>query len=175
MILALALACAPDDYDSGKLPTADDTGTPSGTDDTGTTATGTANDTLVGSWLSEGGDVSELLAGPPFNVVSISASFGADGSYEVVSTDAEGASGTLTGTYAVDLATNPAGIVLSQATPYTATAEGIFQIVGDTLTYEVVQTEPDYGYAPPTPESGFGTTSGNGIEAGINVQTYVRR
>lgn len=175
MILALALACAPDDYDTGKTTPTDDSGTTTPTDDTGTTATGSANDTLAGSWLSEGANIADLLAGPPFNIVSITATFGGDGSYEVVSTDDEGTSGTLTGTYVADLGTDPAGIVLSQATPYTATAEGIYQIVGDTLTYEVVQTVPDYGYAPPTPESGFGTTSGNGIEAGINVQTFVRQ
>ena len=43
------------------------------------------------------------------------------------------------------------------------------------MTYEVVQTVPDYGYTPPTPTSGFGTTSGPGVSAGDNVQIYRRR
>ena len=171
MILALYLACAADDYDTGSK--TDDTGTDTPTDtDTDTT---TAEDApLAGSWLSEGENVSTLLAGDPFNVVSVAATFVDDGTYSVVSVDADGQSGTLTGTYVADESTDPAGIVLTQATPYSATAVGIYQIVGTTLTYEVVQTVPDYGYAPPTPETGFGTTSGNGIESGINVQTFLR-
>ena len=167
MIFFLLHACAADDYDSGPTDTATDP-------TTDTTPTGTADLRLAGEWLSEGDDVSTLLAGDPFNIVSVSASFVADGSYSVVSVDADGQSGTLTGTYVIDEGTDPAGIVLTQATPYSATAVGIYQIDGTTLSYEVVQTVPDYGYAPPTPETGFGTTSGNGIEAGINVQTYVR-
>ena len=172
MFLTLALACAPDDYtpDDSASPTSDDTAT-SPTDDTATTGD---PGTLVGEWLSEGDDVSELLAGDPFGFVSITATFDGDGTYTVVSTDGDGQSGTLTGTWADDTSTDPASIVLEQATPYTATAVGIYAIAGTTLTYEVVQTEPDYGYAPPTPASGFGTTSGNGIEPGINVQVYRR-
>lgn len=170
-VLSLLLACAADDYETGATPT--DTATLIDPATTGSTPTGDEDKPLVGTWLSEGENVAALLAGDPFNIVSVTATFGGDGSYTVVSVDDGGQSGTLTGTYGADESTDPATIVLSQATPYTATAEGIYAISGATLTYEVVQTQPDYGYAPPTPESGFGTTSGNGIEAGINVQTFV--
>lgn len=178
MILALlALACAPDDVtDDGADDTgADtaDTGADTG-DDSGDTGSGGA-DSIVGEWLSEGEDISELFAGAPFSYVSIVATFGGDGSYTVVATNDEGQVGTLTGTYTVDTSTEPGAITLEQATPYAATAVGIWDVEGDTLTYEVVQTVPDYGYVPPTPETGFGTTSGPNIDPGVNVQVYVRQ
>ena len=122
-----------------------------------------------------GENVSVLFAGDPFNYVSILAQFNGDGSYTVRATDADGQQGTLSGAYTADNTTEPATIVLVQANPYTATAEGIWDVSGSTLTYEVVQTDPEYGFAPPTPESGFGTTSGPNIEAGVNVQVYVRQ
>lgn len=157
MILLFSLACLPDDVDS-----------PAATDQDAAASGG-----LAGDWLSEGDDVSPLFASDPFNYTTIDASFGTDGSYQVVVTDDSGQSGTLTGTYTADTSTTPAAITLQQSTPYTAVASGIFEITGDLLTYEVVQTSPDYGFVPPTPESGFGSTSGPDLEAGVNVQTYV--
>lgn len=170
MILALALfaACAPDDVTDDTTDTADTVD--SGTD----TDTGTDGDpgVITGEWVSQGDDISDLFAAAPFNYTRIDASFAADGSYLVTSVNADGASTDLTGTYVVDTSTNPGTIVLTQATPYAATAEGIWQVVDGVLTYEVVQTVPDYGYTPPTPSSGFGTTGGPNIEPGVNVQIY---
>lgn len=158
------LACMADDVDETAK---EETGTPTETDDSGSAADG-----LVGDWLSEGEDLSELFA-PYFTKVT--ASFSADGSYEVEATYENGASQAFTGSYVADEGTSPASIVLTQTSPSAAVAEGIFEVAGDVLTYEVAQTEPDQGYSPPTPESGFGTTSGGGIEAGVNVQTYRRQ
>jgi hypothetical protein len=81
----------------------------------------------------------------------------------------------LVGTFVADEGTSPATIVLTQTSPYAATAEGIYQVDGDTLTYEVVQTQPDYGFLPPTPETGFGSTSGTGLNPGDNIQIYRRQ
>lgn len=65
-----------------------------------------------------------------------------------------------------------------QATPAVLTATGIFQInMSDspyTMEYEVVQTTPDIGVAPPTAEEGFGSTGG-GAFGTMNVQKYVRK
>ena len=168
MILALTLfACAPDDVtDASK----DDTGDTAADTDSGETGPGD----ITGDWVSQGDDISDLFAAAPFSYTRIDASFAADGSYLVTAVNGEGNSSDLTGTYTVDTTTNPAGIVLTQATPYAATAQGIWQVVDEVLTYEVVQTTPDYGYTPPTPESGFGTTAGPNIEPGVNVQTYRR-
>ena len=52
---------------------------------------------------------------------------------------------------------------------------GIYEVDGNTLTYEVVQVDPDYGFTPPTPESGFGSTGGPNMTEGINVQVYRRQ
>lgn len=187
MSLLFALACAPDDVtDKVGDDTAADTGGDSGggdSDSNGDTGGDTGSDTetggdtgpdsIVGDWLSDGDNISVLFAGDPFNYVSILCHFGGDGTYTVQATDVDGQQGTLSGTYAADNTTEPGTIVLTQANPYTATAEGIWDVSGTTLTYEVVQTDPDYGFAPPTPESGFGTTSGPNIEPGVNVQVYV--
>jgi hypothetical protein len=75
----------------------------------------------------------------------------------------------------VDASTSPGSITLTQASPYAATAVGIYQVDGDTLTYEVVQTLPDYGFTPPTSETGFGSTSGPGLDADVNIQIYQRQ
>lgn len=153
MILLFALACAPDDV---------------GSDDT---AAGTGS--LVGDWVSEGDDISPLFAVDPFNFVTINASFLADASYTVEVVDVDGQTGTLTGTFVTDTSTSPATIVLTQATPYAATASGIWEIAQGELTYEVAQTSGGTGLVPATPETGFGSTSGAGLEAGVNVQIYV--
>lgn len=178
--LLLALACAVDDVK-------DDTGAPDDTADTAdsgdTTDTSETGDTsgddgpgdLTGTWLSEGENLSPLFAAEPFSYVSITADFGGDGAYDVAATDADGQTVTLTGTYVVDVTTNPGTIILTQTTPYSATAEGIWQVVGTTLTYEVVQTVPDYGFTPPTPETGFGSTAGGSLAPGDNVQVYVKQ
>ena len=47
------------------------------------------------------------------------------------------------------------------------------QFVADTMYYEIVQTNPDIGATPPTPEAGFGSSSG-GVLGMTNVQKYVR-
>jgi hypothetical protein len=163
LVLALPLVgCMPDDWDG--QPWTGPGGSPA---DTG--ATGPA---FVGGWISEGADLSELFAADPFRYVRVEASFGADGGYAVTSTDADGAAYLLTGTFAADTTTSPATVTLLQTEPYEAEAEGIWEVQAGALTWEVVQTVPDYGFVPPTPEGGFGSTGGPGMEPGANVQTY---
>ncbi|MDP2311809.1 MAG: hypothetical protein Q8P41_02820 [Pseudomonadota bacterium] len=168
MILALALfACTPDDVTDEPKDTAGDT---ADTDTDPSTGPGDIHD----AWVSEGDDISVLFSAPPFAYVRIEATFNADASYVVTTTDGEGATADLTGTFVTDDSTNPGTITLTQATPYDATAVGIWQVERDTLSYEVVQTLPDYGFVPPTPDTGFGSTSGPGVAADSNVQIYQR-
>lgn len=148
-------------------------------DDTSSDDTSAIDDTsaqegqsIEGDWLSEGEDVSPLFQSSFFNYVSISATFQSDGSYSVLATDQAGTTTTLEGTYEVDASALPNTIVLTQATPSAATAEGIWQLDGSTLTYEVVQVDPDYGFTAPTRETGFGSTSGGTIEPDANIQIY---
>ncbi len=168
MIFALTLiACAPDDV----------------TDETKDTSTDTAGDTseeqegpgdLSGAWVSEGDDISALFQTSFFDYTRIDATFNTDGTYVVTALNGAGATTDFTGAFTVDATTNPGTIVLAQTAPSAAESQGIWQVVDDVLTYEVVQTTPDFGYVPPTPESGFGTTSGPNITAGVNVQIYRR-
>jgi hypothetical protein len=83
----------------------------------------------------------------------------------------------LTGTY-VQTKSNVGAIYtikISQATPTVISAEGILEVSADnkSMKYELLQTEPSLGLAPPTPAGGFGSTAG-GAFATNNVQNYVR-
>ncbi len=166
-MIAWLLACMPDDY-AGPYGTS----APEPTVDTGgIAATGGG---IVGAWRSEGADLSVLFSADPFAYQRVDTTFDDDGSYTVDALDADGTEWPITGTYAVNDDTLPATISLVQQTPYEAEAEGIWSVSGDTLTYEVVQTVPDYGFRPPTPDRGFGSTTGPGLAPGANVQTYQR-
>lgn len=156
--------CFQDDYVPGYVPEEEVV-----SDDTASLVGGSA---LVGEWVSEGADLSELFANPPFEYVRVEARFEADGDYRVVAEDGGGTTYPLVGSYEVDEGTSPPSIVLTQDEPYAATARGIWKVDGGVLTYEIVQTVPDYGYTPPTPATGFGSTTGPGLSSGDNVQTY---
>lgn len=152
-------------------PSVDDGDTdPVATDTDVTPAPTQTEDGIHGDWVSAGDDVSTLLA---FSYEQIDASFESDGTYLVVATDGDGGTTDFAGTYVVDISTTPPTIVLTQTTPTAAVAEGIWQVEADgSLTYEVIQTTPDIGFAPPTPAGGFGSSSGPGLAAGANVQIY---
>ena len=148
MILALfAFACAPDDVKDDTAAGDADTDTDSDTDaDTDADTDTDAGNDIVGDWLSSGDDVSVLFQSEMFDYVLIEVDFASDNTYTVTATDGSGSTYDLAGTFVTDTSTQPASIVLSQSSPYNATAEGIYDIDGDTMTYEVVQTVPDYGY-----------------------------
>lgn len=163
----ILLACVEDGPTGGYV--AEDSGSDT-VDDTGGGAVGGS---LVGGvWVSEGDNISALLA--YFDVVRIEAEFG-EADYVVRATDADGLETSFSGAYTVDVGTVPHGITLSQSSPSAATSSGIWQVDGDTLSYEIVQTSPSSGCTPPTPEAGFGSTAcGQPIPSGSNVQTFVR-
>jgi hypothetical protein len=136
---------------------------------------------LHATWVSEGADVAPLLAGAPFNNVKITATFKADGTYDVIGIDSSNKSLNYTGTYVVT-PSSVAGIMtirLTQVMPQNAVAEGMYQI--DTsvtpvrMQYEVVQTQPTNGLVPPTPEQGFGSTLYNGKPISTLIQKYSRQ
>lgn len=142
---------------------------------------GTTQDALVGKWISQGADVAPLLAGAPFNYTQISADFHADGSYAVVGLDASAKETDFAGTWQAR-ASSVAGIytiALSQTAPSVVQSEGIYQIdtgvTPNRMKYEVVQTQPTNGLAPPTPEAGFGSTVFNGKQIDTLIQNYSRQ
>ena len=51
------------------------------------------------------------------------------------------------------------------------TSEGIFKVENTTLTYEIVQTEPDISAVPPTASAGFGSSNGGAL-GNSNIQVY---
>ncbi|MFQ3609689.1 MAG: hypothetical protein SNJ55_13730 [Chloroherpetonaceae bacterium] len=152
----------------------------------------TPQDPIVGTWLAEGTttvggvpvpNVSPLLFGSPFNIRRIRATFNANGTYTVTTTDSAGTNATLTGTWTTSAA-DTAGITIrnitvNQTSPSTVTSRGIYQVTTSgsvtTMLYEIAQTEPPLqGVTPPTPRGGFGSTSGGAF--GIaNIQRYTKQ
>lgn len=145
------------------------------------TGTGTQQQPIIGTWLSQGADVAPLLAGAPFNNTKITATFKDDGSYTVVSFDTSNKEIDYAGTYQIMPSTvgNIIQIRCSQVAPSTAQAEGMYQI--DTsltparMQYEVVQTQPTNGLQPPSPDKGFGSTIYNGAQISTLIQKYTRQ
>jgi hypothetical protein len=144
-------------------------------DEESTPTAPTAFDVIVGSWKAEGlGYVAPGLYAAPFRVRKIVATFNNDKTYTVVSTDSAGASITYTGSFTTADGTGSIrNIVLNQATPTTVTSTGIYQVVTDSLTYEVIQTSPAIpGFTAPTTAAGFGSTAYNNFPLG---QTWIQR
>ena len=128
---------------------------------------------IQGRWVSSGDDLAPLFV-EYFDFVTVEARFRANGNYTVHSVAGDGTAYDFSGTWTADDSTSPSSIVLSQASPSTATVKGIYQVESAVLTYEVVQTQPDFGFTAPTPSSGFGSTAGDGLNPGDNVQVYRR-
>ncbi len=142
---------------------------------------GTTTNPLLATWVSKGSDVAPLLAGPPFNNVSITATFKADGTYSVESIDTSMKSVAFNGTY-VTMPSGVNGIIdikCTQTVPSSAVAEGILEIdtsvTPNRMQYEVVQTQPTNGLTPPTAEAGFGSTVFNGKQISTLIQKFVRQ
>ena len=122
---------------------------------------------LVGTWVSTGTDIAPGLM-ITLKTKNIVATFNENNSYTVVATDSSNASVTFTGTWST---TGSAGairaITLNQSTPAALTSQGIFQVVGTRLTYEVIQTTPAIaGFTAPTVAEGFGSTKYNNVALG---------
>lgn len=129
---------------------------------------------IQGEWQSSGSDVAPLLVSL-FATDSVYINFKTDMSYTVEQYDTSGAKLTLSGVYTQtksgtdDIYT----IVVEQSTPAALVSEGIFEVNGNTMRYEIVQTSPDIGATPPTAAGGFGSTNGGAL-ADFNIQVYQR-
>lgn len=138
-------------------------------------------DEIVGTWVSTGTNIPLGLRMAPIKAKNIVATFNANNTYTVVSTDSSNANTTFTGTW-TSAAGSTAGVIraisLSQATPAALTSQGIFQVTGTTMKYEVIQTSPAIqGVTAPTVSGGFGSSAYNGtpFPAQMYVQTYTKQ
>lgn len=127
-------------------------------------------DPWVGAWLSAGTDVAPILA-TFFNYDSVRVTMTSEGTVTTESHIKDGAWSTISGTYAVTKSAT--GTVHSISLIYTAfEQEGIFEVTSgtpDTFKLEAVQTVPDIGATPRTPETGFGSDVTLGT---ANIQNY---
>ena len=127
---------------------------------------------IQGEWQSSGADVAPILV-VLFGTDSIYANFKTDMSYVLEQYDTTGAKLTLTGVYSQTESGIGSiyDIVVNQSSPATLESAGIFEITGNTMQYEIVQTSPDIGAIPPTAAGGFGSTNGGALGM-ANVQVY---
>lgn len=127
---------------------------------------------IQGEWASSGSNVAPILVAL-FGTDSIYANFETNMSYTVEQFDTNGTKLTLSGVYTQtkssegDIYT----IEVNQSSPAALVSEGIFEVSGSTMRYEIVQTSPDIGAIPPTPAGGFGSTN-SGALGNINIQVY---
>jgi hypothetical protein len=126
----------------------------------------------VGTWLSAGSNVAPILVNV-FQYDSVRVTMNVDNTVTLESHVKDGAWSTLPGVYTVTESSS--GNVHAININYTAfEQEGIIEVVSgtpDQLKLEAVQTVPDIGATPRTPESGFGSDPALG---NLNIQTYVR-
>lgn len=131
---------------------------------------------VIGKWISEGNNVAPLLGF--FDIVKITAEFREDNTYRVFSYTSDEVETLFEGVFTQERSNvgNIWTIYLEQGVPSAVTSEGIFEVTipatgPRTMRYEVIQTNPALGTAP-TPEEGFGSSSG-GTLGQSNVQNYV--
>jgi len=132
---------------------------------------------LIGTWLSEGSNVA-----PGLKTVSktkkIDATFNANGTYKVISTDSSNVQVTFEGTYSTKAVADMSirEITLNQTVPSALTSTGIYRVNTAGLWYEVIQTTPAItGFTAPTAAEGFGSTKYNGFALGVTwIQKYVK-
>jgi hypothetical protein len=166
MMIWLLLACVPDDVPEESGLKGDDSSVE--TDDSNPPA----EQSIVGDWRSEGENVADLLVAA--GLTWVEAHFETNSTYSIQFEMTDGKTYDLAGNYTVDTSTLPGSIVVNQTSPAAVTAEGIWQVDGNILSYEVAQTSGSSSFIPPTPEGGFGSTSGPNVEPGVNIQLYVR-
>lgn len=134
--------------------------------------TGSDPSAIHGTWISEGDNLGPWFAA--FGFTEITATFTAEGTYEVTSLFA-GTPFLQSGTYSTSASSSGEirTIDLDQELPGQLNARGIYEISADgqTMTYEVVDVTQG---TPPTPEAGFGSTVAGDEAAGAFTQTYVR-
>ena len=141
-------------------------------DDTTTPTPGTP---WRGNWLSADGNVAPLLASL-LNIDSVRVTFNADLTVALAIHDTVTHQWSYnTGTYSVnpDQVNGIHAITTSYSSPAYEQA-GIVKVVSDTpdtLKLEVVQTVPDIGAVPRTPQTGFGSDP---LLLNSNIQIYVR-
>lgn len=186
LVLLLGVACYPppeqaESKGNDSAPPTDSRPTDSGPTDTGPTDSGPTDttdtgptgpdDPIVGYWGSEGANLAPVFA----SVYSrVEASFAASGDYAFAGVAiADGEVDILSGIYTVDTSVSPHTITLAQTEPAEAISEGIWWASDGSLQIEVVPTTASSPLIPPTPESGFGSTSGPGVRPGDYLQVYV--
>jgi hypothetical protein len=131
-----------------------------------------SRDRMIGTWISTGSDVAVGLSSS-MRAAMVKATFRADDTYSIEITDSTHAVKTYAGTWSATGANGVRAITLVQTSPSASIDQGVFQIDGARLTYEVVKTQPAVdGMTAPTVAAGFGSTAQQGVTRG---STWIQR
>lgn len=129
---------------------------------------------IVGTWISTGANISEIYQYLNFDTIKMECRF--DGTYTFETIKSPSIHNRLSGTY-TQSKSDISGIwtiTLNQNLPVVAESQGIFKAENELpvkMLYETVQVMPNIGSTPPTPESGFGSST---IFGYLNTITFLR-
>lgn len=128
---------------------------------------------MVGTWISAGSDVSIGLS-TTMRAAMVKATFRADSTYSIELTDSTHSVIRYSGTWSASGSQQSVrSITLTQISPSASVEQGVFQVAGARLTYEVVRTQPAVdGFTAATVAAGFGSTARDGETHG---STWIQR
>lgn len=130
------------------------------------------SDEIVGTWISTGSDVAVGLTSTMRSAM-VKATFNADSTYRIELTDSTYGITTFTGTWSASGSPRSARtITLRQVSPANGNGEGMFQVNGARLTFEVGPiTAQGFGSDPVA--NGFGSsTAQDGSSSSLWVQRF---
>jgi hypothetical protein len=128
-------------------------------------------DKIVGTWISMGSDVAVGLTST-MRAAMVKATFTSDSTYRIELTDSSYNVSTFTGTWSASSSSQHLRtITLTQTSPAASSGQGVFQIDGARMTFEVgPMTAQGIGNSV---ASGFGaTTSQDGSTSSVWVQRF---
>jgi hypothetical protein len=129
-------------------------------------------DELIGAWVSTGSDVSIGLSATR-RAAMVTAMFNADHTYRIELTDSARLVTTYTGTWAASgTLQSLRSITLTQMTPSAGVEQGVFQVSGARLTYEVTPVQAAQGTSAATVAGGFGSSMQNGTAGSSWIQRF---
>jgi hypothetical protein len=132
------------------------------------------HDEIVGTWISTGSDVALGLSAA-MRTAAVKATFSADSSYRIELIDSTHATVIFAGTWSVSgTPQSIRSITLTQIAPAAAVEQGVFQVNGARLTFEVVPIQSSNApLTAATIAGGFGsTTSQDGAVSSQWIQRF---
>ena len=130
-------------------------------------------DQIIGTWISTGSDVAVGLTNS-VHAAAVKATFNADMTYRIEIIDSTHTTMTYAGTWAATgMQHGLRSITLTQQLPVAGTEQGVFEVSGARLTYDVVpMASASRGASAATVAGGFGSSTQGGTSSSIWIQRF---